>query len=580
MDIKSDELISIENNFRVSAGPGAGKTYWLVNHIKNVLYNSKRLMKTRKIACITYTNIAVETINERLGNSSDQVEVSTIHSFLYSNVIKPYISFIANDYDLDIKKMDGHEDVKVKFSNVKEWIENLDKVDDLKNPNTKNQLLKIPEQKKALINWLESIKYKIDSNGNLYASCDNSKALVIIDNKPTRIKKSNLSILEPELIKYKKLYWKNGIIDHEDVLFFSYNLIKEYPFILEVLRAKYPYFFVDEFQDTNPIQVELIKMIAANETIVGVIGDSAQSIYSFQGADSKEFSKFKINNLADYKIKGNRRSTNCIIKVLNSMRKDFEQISLREVEGSKPIIIVGDVIQSVRKGIELCNSKEVTTLSRDNVTANAIKKGIEDKESNHKLIELLIEIDGNKKRKNTIIRSITAIELAKEGNFKEALKTLNNITKVKDNKKESLKYLSLLLNKYDEYCDESLMNLYELIKSNFDSSLTNFKNGKPKEFYNGHKYKELAICINQIEDKSNNKTIHQSKGDEFENVILIKKDKNLDFLLNPDLKKNEEHRIDYVAISRAKDNLMINIQYLSQEDEEKLKNLFQIIRLS
>ncbi|WP_294359123.1 3'-5' exonuclease, partial [uncultured Clostridium sp.] len=149
----------------------------------------------------------------------------------------------------------------------------------------------------------------------------------------------------------------------------------------------------------------------------------------------------------------------------------------------------------------------------------------------------------------------------------------------KDNKKESLKYLSLLLNKYDEYCDESLMNLYKLIKSNFDSSLATFKNGKPKEFYNGHKYKELAICINQIENKSNNKTIHQSKGDEFENVILIKKGKNLDFLLNPDLKKNEEHRIDYVAISRARDNLLINIQYLSKEDEAKLKDLFQIIRL-
>lgn len=168
MDIQSDELISIEDNFRVSAGPGAGKTFWLVNHIKNVLYNSKRLMKTRKIACITYTNIAVEAINKRLGNYSDQVEVSTIHSFLYNNVIKPYISFIADKYDLDVKKIDGHEDIKVNFINVKEWIENLDKVDDLKNPNTKNQLLKIPEQKRALINWLDSIRYKIDSTGNLY----------------------------------------------------------------------------------------------------------------------------------------------------------------------------------------------------------------------------------------------------------------------------------------------------------------------------------------------------------------------------------------------------------------------------
>jgi len=82
--ITSDSaLIDIEHHFRVSAGPGAGKTHWLVEHIRNVLHRSNRLGKTRKIACITYTNIAVETILSRLGTSVDRVEVSTIHSFLY-----------------------------------------------------------------------------------------------------------------------------------------------------------------------------------------------------------------------------------------------------------------------------------------------------------------------------------------------------------------------------------------------------------------------------------------------------------------------------------------------------------------
>ena len=82
IQISSDTLLeNRENHFRVSAGPGAGKTYWLVGHIKNVLHNSSRLAKSKKIACITYTNIAVETILSRLGTSSENVEVSTIHSF-------------------------------------------------------------------------------------------------------------------------------------------------------------------------------------------------------------------------------------------------------------------------------------------------------------------------------------------------------------------------------------------------------------------------------------------------------------------------------------------------------------------
>ncbi|MBK8653105.1 MAG: ATP-dependent helicase [Haliscomenobacter sp.] len=107
------QFYDIEHHFRVSAGPGAGKTHWLVEHIKNVLRHSTRLGNTRKIACITYTNIAVETILNRLGTSAEQVEVSTIHSFLYKNIVKPYAHFISSDYELNVAKMDGHDDLVI-----------------------------------------------------------------------------------------------------------------------------------------------------------------------------------------------------------------------------------------------------------------------------------------------------------------------------------------------------------------------------------------------------------------------------------------------------------------------------------
>jgi len=86
----SDQLIEIENHFKLCAGPGAGKTRFLVNHIQNVIKNSERLQKARKIACITYTNIGVETLADRLEGSLDYVEISTIHNFLYKNVLKPF----------------------------------------------------------------------------------------------------------------------------------------------------------------------------------------------------------------------------------------------------------------------------------------------------------------------------------------------------------------------------------------------------------------------------------------------------------------------------------------------------------
>ena len=121
--INSDYKIpDVDNNFKVSAGPGAGKTYWLVNHIKNILHNSKKLSITRKVACITYTNTAVETIYIRLGTSSAQVEVSTIHSFLYKHIVKPYVSFISEQYNLDIINMDGHNDfVLSNYGFLNDW---------------------------------------------------------------------------------------------------------------------------------------------------------------------------------------------------------------------------------------------------------------------------------------------------------------------------------------------------------------------------------------------------------------------------------------------------------------------------
>ena len=81
--IESDtNLDDIEHHFRVFAGPGAGKTYWLLNHIKNVIMNSERLSPASYIGCISYTNVAFDEIVEKLGALTEYVECSTIHSFL------------------------------------------------------------------------------------------------------------------------------------------------------------------------------------------------------------------------------------------------------------------------------------------------------------------------------------------------------------------------------------------------------------------------------------------------------------------------------------------------------------------
>ncbi|HOV77233.1 MAG TPA: AAA family ATPase, partial [Sedimentisphaerales bacterium] len=82
LEIDSGTLLpDIERHFRVMAGPGAGKTHWLVNHIRHVVACSKRLSPASRVACISYTNVAVNEIVTRLGSATTQVDVSTIHSF-------------------------------------------------------------------------------------------------------------------------------------------------------------------------------------------------------------------------------------------------------------------------------------------------------------------------------------------------------------------------------------------------------------------------------------------------------------------------------------------------------------------
>jgi DNA helicase-2/ATP-dependent DNA helicase PcrA len=589
--ITSDSLlIDIEHHFRVSAGPGAGKTHWMVEHIRNVLHRSDRLGKTRKIACITYTNIAVETILNRLGTSADRVEVSTIHSYLYKHIVKPYASFIAPEFGLCIDKMDGHEEPFVNFGNLKTWIEEHQRKTELTHPYTEKQLTRLPDNNKALEGWLSSLHYTYNDSNELKISSKRSDAFYLDNNNKRRYLNRNcLNILETDFLSYKKLYWGKGILFHDDVLFFSYQLIQKFPFILPVLRAKFPYFFVDEFQDISPIQAEILHHIGQRETIVGIIGDKVQSIYGFQGAQPEKFTSFNLPGMADYQMEENRRSTNEIVRVLNELRSDIQQVSYRDEEGVQPMIIVGEMVDSLRKSKQQCSGEKVCSLSRDNITSNAMKREITGVSLNDKLFEELLEKDrpsrSNRYRSKVVVACIKATELAREGKFKDSIKELERVFKVKADKttvkREALKHIRTLLKKYNDYENGSLYEFYLVVKADIKNDISGLRSGAAKTFYEGYTYQQLSLCVRIVEDTSLHKTIHKAKGDEFDNVLLIlREEDDLAFLLNPDLtatnKEAEEQRIYYVAISRAKKRLFVSVPSLQASKQTILSSNFQI----
>jgi len=554
--INSDyKIADIDNNFKVSAGPGAGKTYWLVNHIKNILHTSNKLSITRRVACITYTNTAVETIYKRLGTSSSQVEVSTIHSFLYKHIVKPYVSFVAEQYNLDISKVDGHDNIVLSnYSFLKEWKER-----------TGQQRI---NDDNIVSEAFNKLRWKIDNDE-------------LIPRTPYPFKIGRYPIKNDSYLEYKKMTWEKGIIHHDDVLFFSYQILKQQPFVAKILFSKFPYLVIDEFQDCNPIQIEIFKVLGLEGITTGVIGDSSQSIYKFQGADYTQFRTFNLPNVREYKLIENRRSSNEIIELLNSIRTDISQVPYRNISFEKPKIIIGDMTLALRRSKLLCPEEAVNSLSRNNITSNAMKAEISGVGLDSKLLDKLLITDSNSKRKRLIYSCIKSIAYAKENKFKDSIKEFEKLFNYKKDKlkgkRKALKYITLLLDKYDDYKNLSLLDFSNFIKVNLDNSISKVTGGRIKTFYENYSFHQLLLCVSIPEDLSLHKTIHKSKGDEFNNVLLVlKEESDTEFLINSDLMQNEEHRINYVGVSRAKNRLFISVPTLSVEKQNVLNNLFDI----
>ena len=576
-EIMANTDLDIEKEFKIEAGPGAGKTRFLIHHINNAIKESHRLYSARKVACITFTNTAVDTIRQRLGNGAiEKTEVSTIHSFLYNNIVKPYGRGLSEEYGLRIEKVDGHEEVAVNRKFLNQWLE-MDALTGLRHPNSPKQLKTMPGLTAALKNWLLSEKCII-KKGNIEWDFNNDKAVEYTSKGRIALNRNSFKVLKNGFIEYKKLYWEKGILSHEDVLFFSGILIQKYPFILTVLRAKYPYVFVDEFQDTNPIQTYILSEIKKEESVVGVIGDAAQAIYGFQGADMQLFRKYRVKKENQYYLNENHRSDKCIVDFLNILRENFEQMPCERYKDSSIKFCVGDRTKAFLKARDICGMGELVSLSRDNVTSNAMKNLLENETYDRKIMKKYEETESNAERKNYVTSYMNAIELARNSKFKEAIKKVEWLYKGQtEPKKEALNMLSLMLDGYSDYKDMPLMNFYSLLKELERSvQLSSFRAGAIKSFYENTLYGNLALCVNIVEDISNHITIHKAKGAEYENVFVVGNNNMLDFLMNTDIVGNEEHRVFYVALSRAKKRLFMYLDELSLSEENYIREKYSV----
>lgn len=543
-EINSEDRIPVDCHFKVTAGPGAGKTHWLINHIKNVLAHSDRLGKCGKIACITYTNVGVDTIVRRLGLTTKGVEVCTIHSFFYNNIVKPYLWLIADDEGFNLDLLKGEDD---RFDLSYSTLEAIKKESNQRYAT--DALLKLA---------IRNARWRIDEHGEIVC-------------KPKHTMKANARgtfLSSKTYLAYKKQAWAKGLMHYDDVIYFAYRLFERIPFIPEVIARRFPFLFIDEFQDSHPIQVGLIKKLSECGSIIGVIGDPAQSIYQFLGADVTQFNTFTLPHLQEYVISGNRRSTIKIVDFLNSIRGDLEQVPHRAVQGEVPVLLVGSHIDNYQKVQEIIGI-DVYALSYDNLNANSLKKRMNANAQDKHLIDNII--DSNEERKTVVATYIKALEHAKAKNFK---KTFDLLARLDVDIKDAVVKIHSLLSSYDDISKMSLYEFYAYLNITFGLSMATLKKGQAQTFYNSHQYSQLAMCVNHEDDDGIQRTIHKAKGDEFDNVMVCLGDeKALDFFLQPDLLNNESHRVYYVAASRAKERLFFSIPSLSNYNRKKIEKL-------
>jgi len=566
--ISSDDAIQdFDSHIKVSAGPGAGKTTWLVGHILHVVRTSKRLHKAAKIICISYTNSASEAIRNKLGECADTVETSTIHSFLFSNVVRPYLHMLKDEKGQCLVAhalVQNHYEPNPTYGKVDAW------------------LTEVKNRNKAVVNNSTAYAYIKKAlwqrQGDGIWKCEPVKPTA----RPKYMPTTKLHI-------YKELLWKKGTVEHDDVLYLAYLILERYPLLAHHLGARFPYIYIDEFQDTDPRQTQIIKWIAdAGNSYVGVIGDSEQAIYGFCGARREDFMSFALPETREYIIADNWRSTDNIIAVLNNARTDgIQQKGLRNIEGSKVEFFVGDISKAYaqvkdKKPVMLARSNEMADLLR---TKNFAKENTKDPWSELETIDL--------DRFLFVKAILEAFMLLKSGRTGSAVRkyldefrvrkghsnVLPNAPYITDTTKRALAltFLHCLQTMHASLCSKPFLETYnELGKKVTEllpgTILKRIMRGKILDYAQKVTLQQLLDTVNMVDDTREAKTIHKTKGAEFETVLItLPNEEDADRILMPkamqhaDADELEEQRIAYVGISRARDNLYISVPTLSRE---------------
>ncbi len=278
----------------IIAGAGSGKTRVLTYRIANLLAKGKA--EPNQILALTFTNKAAREMRERIEGLIDErarkLWMGTFHS-IFSRILRVECERLGYTQDFSIYDTQDSERM------IKTIMQELNI--DTKEIKPRNIRFIISEAKNELVGPQQFESKFIQSSMHDIAA-------QVYRYYITRLKESNA-------------------MDFDDLLIKPIELFEQYPEVLEAYQKRFKYIMIDEYQDTNHAQYKVTKMLAAAHHNICVVGDDAQSIYSFRGADISNILNFQQDYPEAIRIplEQNYRSTKAILKCADSVIKNNDK---------------------------------------------------------------------------------------------------------------------------------------------------------------------------------------------------------------------------------------------------------------
>jgi len=576
---------SVNGPHLVIAGAGSGKTRVLVHRVAYLVEQGTR---PEQILLLTFTRRAAEAMLRRASTLLDErcknVSGGTFHSFA-NMILRKYDKFLEISNNFTILDQSDAEDA-VNLMRTQLGFHKSEK--------------RFP-RKHAI---LEVISKSVNKSEDIEDVLDEEYPQFMEFIK--EIKK-----IRDEYVKYKL---QKSLLDYDDLLVFLKNLLTKHEDIRLNISSKYKYIMVDEYQDTNKLQAEIACLLAADHGNIMVVGDDAQSIYSFRGANFRNIIDFPkiFKGTKIITLEENYRSTQPILNLTNAViaqaKEKFEKnLYTKKKEGNPPVFIdcpdensqsafIADKILQLREeGVSL---SEIAVLFRSGWHSNDLEVELASrnipfaKYGGNKFVEAAhikdvvsyLRIAYNSQDQVSWLRALLLIPkigpktaakimeaildparlselLQKNEELKNMFELLKNVDCQADSPSKIIEqflkfYQPLLKNKYDDFNKrladlDSLLRIAERYKT-VEQFLVDIALEPP----------ERMIVEPGRKDKDDQplalSTIHSAKGLEWHTVFLIYvAEGHLPSYLSLETEDQieEERRLFYVASTRAKINL-------------------------